>query len=217
MFDTIFFDLDGTLTDSAPGILNGVRFALEGAGIAVPPEQELMRFIGPPLTTELQAAFGVGAEEAAGLVRRFQVYFQKDGMFENRVYDGVPEMLEGVLSLGLRTAVTTSKPEPFAKTILDHFGLSKYFTMIVGSDLDEKTRATKAEVVARALEILAPARALLVGDRCYDVEGAHANGIPCLGVLYGYGSREELSEAEYIAGTVEDIPDTLARLTGKAE
>lgn len=214
MFDTIFFDLDGTLTDSAPGILNAVRFALEGAGMPVPPEQELMRFIGPPLTTEFQAAFGISGEEAAGLVRRFQVYFRKDGMFENRVYDGVPDMLERVLSSGLRTAVTTSKPEVFARTILDHFGLSKYFTVIVGSELDEKNRATKAEVVAQALTALAPARALLVGDRCHDVEGAHANGIPCLGVLYGYGSREELSEAEYIAESVEALSDVLVRLRG---
>ncbi len=212
MYDTIFFDLDGTLTDSAPGILNAVRFALEGAGMAVPPEQELMRFIGPPLTTELQAAFGVSAGEAFVLVRRFQVYFQKDGMFENRVYDGVPDMLERLLASGRRAAVTTSKPEPFARTILEHFGLSQYFTAIVGSALDEKTRATKAEVVAQALEMLKPERALLVGDRCHDVEGAHVNRLPCLGVLYGYGSREELSEAEYIAESVEALSETLAAL-----
>ena len=212
MYDTIFFDLDGTLTDSAPGILNAVRFALEGVGMPVPPEKELMRFIGPPLTTELQAAFGIGGEEAAALVRRFQVYFKKDGMFENRVYDGVPDMLERLLASGRRAAVTTSKPEPFARTILEHFGLSHYFTAIVGSALDERTRATKAEVVAQALETLKPERVLLVGDRCHDVEGAHANAIPCLGVLYGYGSREELSEAEYIAESVEALSEMLAAL-----
>lgn len=212
MYDTIFFDLDGTLTDSAPGILNAVRFALEGVGMPVPPEKELMRFIGPPLTTELQAAFGIGGEEAAALVRRFQVYFKKDGMFENRVYDGVPDMLERLLASGRRAAVTTSKPEPFARTILEHFGLSHYFTAIVGSALDERTRATKAEVVAQALEMLKPERVLLVGDRCHDVEGAHANEIPCLGVLYGYGSREELSEAEYIAESVEALSEMLAAL-----
>ncbi len=212
MYDTIFFDLDGTLTDSAPGILNAVRFALEGVGMPVPPEKELMRFIGPPLTTELQAAFGIGGEEAAALVRRFQVYFKKDGMFENRVYDGVPDMLERLLASGRRAAVTTSKPEPFARTILEHFGLSHYFTAIVGSALDERTRATKAEVVAQALETLKPERVLLVGDRCHDVEGAHANEIPCLGVLYGYGSREELSEAEYIAESVEALSEMLAAL-----
>lgn len=212
MYDTIFFDLDGTLTDSAPGILNAVRFALEGVGMPVPPEKELMRFIGPPLTTELQAAFGIGGEEAAALVRRFQVYFKKDGMFENRVYDGVPDMLERLFASGRRAAVTTSKPEPFARTILEHFGLSHYFTAIVGSALDERTRATKAEVVAQALETLKPERVLLVGDRCHDVEGAHANEIPCLGVLYGYGSREELSEAEYIAESVEALSEMLAAL-----
>ncbi len=212
MYDTIFFDLDGTLTDSAPGILNAVRFALEGVGMPVPPEKELMRFIGPPLTTELQAAFGIGGEEAAALVRRFQVYFKKDGMFENRVYDGVPDMLERLLASGRQAAVTTSKPEPFARTILEHFGLSHYFTAIVGSALDERTRATKAEVVAQALETLKPERVLLVGDRCHDVEGAHANEIPCLGVLYGYGSREELSEAEYIAESVEALSEMLAAL-----
>ena len=210
MYDTIFFDLDGTLTDSAPGILNAVRFALEGEGMPVPPEKELMRFIGPPLTTELQAAFGIGGEEAAALVRRFQVYFKKDGMFENRVYDGVPDMLERLLASGRQAAVTTSKP--FARTILEHFGLSHYFTAIVGSALDERTRATKAEVVAQALETLKPERVLLVGDRCHDVEGAHANEIPCLGVLYGYGSREELSEAEYIAESVEALSEMLAAL-----
>ena len=212
MYDTIFFDLDGTLTDSAPGIMNAVRFALEGLGMPVPPEKELMRFIGPPLTTELQAAFGIGGEEAAALVRRFQVYFKKDGMFENRVYDGVPDMLERLLASGRQAAVTTSKPEPFARTILEHFGLSHYFTAIVGSALDERTRATKAEVVAQALETLKPERVLLVGDRCHDVEGAHANEIPCLGVLYGYGSREELSEAEYIAESVEALSEMLAAL-----
>ncbi len=212
MYDTIFFDLDGTLTDSAPGILNAVRFALEGEGMPVPPEKELMRFIGPPLTTELQAAFGIGGEEAAALVRRFQVYFKKDGMFENRVYDGVPDMLERLLASGRQAAVTTSEPEPFARTILEHFGLSHYFTAIVGSALDERTRATKAEVVAQALETLKPERVLLVGDRCHDVEGAHANEIPCLGVLYGYGSREELSEAEYIAESVEALSEMLAAL-----
>ena len=212
MYDTIFFDLDGTLTDSAPGILNAVRFALEGEGMPVPPEKELMRFIGPPLTTELQAAFGIGGEEAAALVRRFQVYFKKDGMFENRVYDGVPDMLERLLASGRQAAVTTSKPEPFARTILEHFGLYHYFTAIVGSALDESTRATKAEVVAQALETLKPERVLLVGDRCHDVEGAHANEIPCLGVLYGYGSREELSEAEYIAESVEALSEMLAAL-----
>ncbi len=108
--------------------------------------------------------------------------------------------------------MTTSKPEPFARTILEHFGLSHYFTAIVGSALDERTRATKAEVVAQALETLKPERVLLVGDRCHDVEGAHANEIPCLGVLYGYGSREELSEAEYIAESVEALSEMLAAL-----
>ena len=145
-------------------------------------------------------------------MRRFQVYFKKDGMFENRVYDGVPDMLERLLASGRQAAVTTSKPEPFARTILEHFGLSHYFTAIVGSALDEKTRATKAEVVAQALETLKPERVLLVGDRCHDVEGAHANRIPCLGVLYGYGSREELSEAEYIAESVEALSEMLAAL-----
>ena len=212
MYDTIFFDLDGTLTDPAPGNLNAVRYALEGAGMPVPPERELLRFVGPPLTTELRAAFGVDEAEALHLARQFQVYFRKDGMFENRVYDGIPELLDRLLASGRRAAVTTSKPEIFARTILEHFGLSRYFTAIVGSALDERTRATKAEVVAQALTLLRPERALLVGDRCYDIEGAHANGLPCLGVLYGYGSREELSLAEYIAESIPVLSDMLVTL-----
>ncbi len=212
MFDTIFFDLDGTLTDSAPGILNSVRYALEKSGIAPPPGEALLRFIGPPLVTEFQAAFGVSQAEAETMAMYFQERFRAGGMFENRVYDGIPEMLARVRASGRRTAVTTSKPEPFAKEILDHFGLSPYFDAVVGSGLDERTRATKADVVARAVELLAPERALLAGDRRHDIAGAHQNGLPCLGVLYGYGSREELADAEYLAATVEELGGLLVSL-----
>jgi len=212
MYDTVFFDLDGTLTDSAPGILNSVRYALEKFGIAPPPDEALLRFIGPPLVTEFQAVFGVSRTEAETLAMYFQERFRAGGMFENRVYDGVPAMLARVLASGRRAAVTTSKPEPFAKEIIDHFGLRPYFTAVVGSGVDERTLATKAEVVARAVEQLAPERALLVGDRCHDIVGAHKNGLPCLGVLYGYGSREELVEAEYLAATVEELGGLLVSL-----
>ncbi len=214
MYDMIFFDLDGTLTDSAPGILNAIRYALERAEIPVPPAAALYRFIGPPLMTEFQAAFQLGPEQAEALVRDFQVYFRGGGMFENRVYGGVEAMLQRLSTAGCRMAVTTSKPEPFARQILEHFGLSRYFAAVVGSAMDEKTRATKSAVVAHACKTLAPDRPLMVGDRSHDVEGAHANGVDCLGVLYGYGSREELSGANYLAESVEALAERLAALCG---
>jgi len=212
MYDMIFFDLDGTLTDSAPGIINGVRHALAKTNIPAPPDTALYRFVGPPLLTELQAAFAVTPEQAEKIARDFQEYYHRKGMFENRVYDGIADMLERLTASGRRAAVTTSKPEPFAKEILDHFGLSRYFAMISGSGIDEKTRATKAAVVATALETLHPVQPLLVGDRRYDVEGARANGVDCLGVLYGYGSREELSGTKYLAESVEELSEMLLRL-----
>lgn len=212
MYDTIFFDLDGTLTDSAPGILNAVRYALRRKGMPVPPEAALRRFIGPPLRTEFQAVFGVSEAESMALIEEFQVYYAAGGMFENRPYDGIGTMLERLRASGRRAVVTTSKPEPSAVQILEHYGLARYFEAIIGSAPGERERSTKALVVAHALKTVKPEKVLLVGDRIHDIEGAHANGIPCVGVLYGYGSRDELREAEWITETVQSLLELLVSL-----
>lgn len=208
-FDTILFDLDGTLTDPGIGITNSIAYALEQRGMPVPPREQLFRFIGPPLLEEFQKVYGVTEAEARELVAQFRVYFESRGIFENRMYDGIPEMLQRLRDHGCRLVLATSKPEVFAEQVLEHFSLRQYFTAVAGSTIDEG-RTDKAEVIAYALDKLeAAGRPLMVGDRRHDVVGAQANNIPCLGVLYGYGSRQELTEAGAVrlAETVEDVAD----------
>ena len=212
-FDTILFDLDGTLTDSALGITNSIMYALEHCGMPVPPRESLYRFVGPPLIEEFQKAYDVSRESAERIVRKFQVYFADRGIFENTVYDHVPEMLGLLCDAGCRLILATSKPEVFAEQIMDHFQLRPFFHTIAGSEIQE-TRTDKAEVISYAMEkagITDSRRTVMVGDRSHDVIGAHENGLPALGVLYGYGSREELTAAgvDFLADSVPDAADFL--------
>lgn len=210
---TILFDLDGTLTDPREGITRAVQYALASFGIREENLDRLCPFIGPPLFDSFQEFYGFGEEQARRAILEFQTYFKRQGMFENRVYEGMEQMLEDLKKTGVRLAVATSKPEPFAKQILEHFGLSGYFERVCGANLDE-TRGRKGEVIAYALEELGLQKAerpdwrsevLMVGDRKHDVLGAHEHGIPCVGVLYGYGSRAELeaAEAEFLMENVK--------------
>lgn len=208
-FDTILFDLDGTLTDPGIGITNSIAYALEQRGMPVPPREQLFRFIGPPLLDEFQKVFGVTEAEAREMVAQFRVYFESRGIFENRMYDGIPKMLQRLRDHGCRLVLATSKPEVFAEQVLEHFSMRQYFSAVAGSTIDEG-RTDKADVIAYALgKLETVGRPLMVGDRRHDVVGAKANGIPCLGVLYGYGSQQELTEAgaARLAETVEDVAE----------
>ena len=210
----ILFDLDGTLTDPGLGITNSILYALGEMGMEQPPREALYRFIGPPLVDEFQKVYGVSQETAYTMVKHFQVYFSDRGIYENNLYDGVPAMLERLKDAGCTLVLATSKPEVFAKRVLEHFDLMKYFDAAAGSTIDE-TRTAKAEVIAYALEKAGAGRetAVMVGDRKHDVAGAKANGLRSLGVLYGYGSRQELTEAgaDLLAETVPDVAEVLLK------
>jgi len=208
----ILFDLDGTLTDPAEGILGGVVFAIQKEGLPIPDGDTLRSFIGPPLIPQFMEVCGVDKATATGMLASYREYFVPRGMFQNRVYDGVPEMLRRLRKAGLRLAVATSKPEPFAEEILRHFGLYPLVDAVCGSTLDE-TRNEKPAVIAYALERLGaePRDTVMVGDRRYDVEGAVACGLPCVGVLYGFGDREELTAAGATA-VVESVEALTAYL-----
>ena len=207
MNHTIFFDLDGTLTDSAPGIIHSVQYALKKYGIEAE-ENDLRSFIGPPLVHSFQERFGFDHDKALEAVTFYREYFTAGGMFENSVYQGVEEMLQKLKEDGLVLAVATSKPELFSKQILEHFALTRYFDFIGGAAMDE-SRATKVEVLSYALQELEvdPAKAVMIGDRENDIEAASLLGTESIGVLYGYGSKEELSNAgaKYFADTPMDI------------
>ena len=202
MRDIIFFDLDGTLTDPALGITNSILHALEKMERDLPPRESLYRFIGPPLVPAFQEFLGMTEEEANRALTLYREYFSVTGLFENTPYDGVENALAQLKNAGCTLVLATSKPEKFAVRILEHFGLAQYFTKICGASMDEK-RNTKDAVIGYALDQLGNpdiSRVVMVGDRHHDVQGAAVFGIPTLGVLWGYGSRDELNDAG--AGTV---------------
>lgn len=207
-FETVFFDLDGTLTDPGLGITNSVMYALEKLGYAVPPRQELYRFIGPPLLDSFMNFYDMDEAKAEEAIRLYRERFSVTGKFENQVYPGIPELLQKLKDAGCRLVVATSKPEEFSVDIVEHFGLAGYFDAVCGSTMDH-SRGSKGKVIAYALESrsIDPATVIMVGDREHDVLGARENGLPCIGVSYGYGSREELETSGAVA--VADSPAAL--------
>jgi len=213
-YEYVLFDLDGTLTDPAIGITNSVMHALKKYDIEVTDRRELYKFIGPPLTESFEVYYGFSNEEAKRAVEYYREYFQDKGIFENLVYDGIEDLLKILKEEGRKLIAATSKPGVFAEKILDHFQLSQYFTGIVGSNLDG-TRVKKYEVIKYALDnynITDLSKAIMIGDREHDVLGAKEAGLKCIGVLFGYGSRDELEKAgaDYIAETVGDIAKIIA-------
>lgn len=213
MFKYILFDLDGTLTDAAEGITNSVKYALKKFSIEEKDKSKLRKFLGPPLLTSFKDFYGFTPEQAQKAVEYYREYFIPHGIFENKVYDGIPELLDYLKSQGRTLIVATSKPEPFAKKIAEHFDLAKYFDLIAGSNLDN-TRSKKAQVIEYAFETLGikdREQAIMVGDREHDIIGAHQAGIKSIGVLYGYAFTGELEKAgaDFIAAAPKDIKDII--------
>lgn len=209
MFDYLFFDLDGTLTDPAEGITNSFIHAYKYFEMEVPDYKTLCSYIGPPLLDTFRSSFGFSEEKAKEGVKVYREYFSTKGLFENLVYEGIPSLLENLLKNGKTLVVATSKPEIYSIQILKHFDLSKYFTFICGSNEDE-SRSKKDEVIKYALEkcqISDKSKVLMIGDRMHDIIGAKKNNIKSCGVLYGYGNKEELinAGADFIASTLNDV------------
>ena len=208
-----FFDLDGTLTDSAEGIINSVIYALATYGIEEKDRDALTSFVGPPLGEALMNRYGFSKEKAEEAVSRFRVRFSSIGIFENALYEGITEVLAGLKERGDRVILATSKPEVFACRILDHFDLTRFFDFICGADIENNCRLEKEEVLLYALEISAsdPSQSYMIGDRKYDMEAGRKLGLSTVGVLYGYGTRDELAEAgaEVICETVNDLKEIL--------
>lgn len=208
-YKTVLFDLDGTLTDPAFGITNSVIYSLKKYGIEKVEREELYKFIGPPLHESYQKFFGFSEEESFKAVEYYREYYKTKGIYENIVYGGVENLLKSLVASGKTVALATSKPEIFAKEILRYFNLEEYFTFVAGANLDG-SRTLKADVIRHALDsmgITDKSSVVMVGDREHDIIGAKTIGIDSIGVLFGYGSREELEAAgaDYIAETVDGI------------
>ena len=203
------FDLDGTLTDSGIGITNSVMYALEKFGIHVSDRKELYPFIGPPLTDSFKKYYGFSEKDALQAVEYYREYFRAGGIFENAVYEGIPEMLRALKNGNATVALATSKPYEFTVQILDHFDLHQYFDHVGAATMDGRI-SSKADVIRHLLDnlgVIDKSSVLMIGDRDQDVEGAKANDLHCAGVLWGYGSNDELMNAgaDYIVSVPSDI------------
>ncbi|WP_170923056.1 HAD family hydrolase [Candidatus Enterococcus palustris] len=214
-YKTILFDLDGTITDSGEGIIHSVIYALKKLNIAVPDSTELYSFIGPPLNDTFKNSYHLDDESTEQAVSYYREYYQAKGMYENRIYKGIPKVLADLKQAGCNVYIATSKPEIYAKQILAHFDLAHYFDGIYGASLDGE-RSKKGDVIRYALNeanLTQLKEIIMIGDRSHDILGAKENELDCIGVLYGFGNKAELekSGADYIVSTPEEIEEIITK------
>lgn len=213
-YHTLLFDLDGTITDSLPGIVNSICYALDCFGIRVDDKEKLRPFLGPPLAVSFMKYYGFDEVQADKVVDKYREYFSAKGIFENSVYPGMAGLLAGCKEAGYCVVLATAKPEQYARRILEHFELLACFDAVHGATFDG-TVTTKSEVIALALGQKAAGcgNTVMIGDRSDDILGAKQHGIASIGALYGYGTREELTAAgaDVIA---EDVPGLSQLLLG---
>lgn len=217
-YQYLLFDLDGTITDPKVGITTCVQYALEHFGIHEPDNDKLEAFIGPPLQDSFEQFYHMDAETAKQAVAKYRERFQTVGLYENEIYDGMADLLKTLKEGGCRLAVASSKPTVFVKKILEHFDVVQYFDVVVGSELDG-SRAKKEEVVQEALRQLDPkgqvssGQMVMIGDRCFDVQGAKAHHLDSISVAYGYAAEGELQQAgaTFVVDTVQQLKELLTR------
>lgn len=206
----VIFDLDGTLTDSAEGVIRSAQHMQEKMGIAKWADEDLKFIVGPPLIKTFIEDFHMNQDDAQRALGFFRERYATVGLFENKVYEGIPQMLDELKKKGKRLAVATSKKEETAVRILKHFQIDGYFE-VIGGDNREIGRDTKAKVIDYVLDKMNGKKeeAIMVGDRKFDVEGAHLVGLPCIAVEFGYGDRGEFEAygADYIGATPQDVAD----------
>ena len=215
MISTVFLDLDGTLTDSRRGILYGASYALRELGILVPWSEVTTEFIGPPLYDSFRKYYGLSDADARRAVALYREYYGREGLFENEVYPGVPELLASLKEAGLSLYLATGKPHPYARRIVAHFGLDRYLDGVFGAEFDG-THGDKADLLTYAMGELGvlPSEAIMVGDRRFDMEGALSVGVIPIGALWGYGDRKELQAAggRLLAESPEEVGEAILAL-----
>ena len=209
MYEYILFDLDGTLTDPGVGITNSVEYALNKFNIKIDDKTTLYNFIGPPLIDSFMKYYNMSYQDGLKAVEYYREYFGVTGIFENTLFEGIPNLLSKIKKSERKIALATSKPEQYAVRILEHFDLTGYFDFIGAATMDE-TRSKKSDVIKYTLDNLSVSdrsKVIMIGDRHHDIEGANKNGIDSVGVTFGYGDRNELEKAgaNYIAENINDI------------
>lgn len=214
MYKYVLFDLDGTLTDSAPGIINCIKYACGKMGLGLPPDEILLSFVGPPLKDMMAKVFSLSDEDAEKMLALYRERFSKIGLFENSVYPGALDMLKRVKASGAKTALATSKPKIYAEKICDKFGITEYLDVLEGSLLSGE-KVKKADVMLSALDELSAEteKTVMVGDRSFDINAAKILNIDSLAVTYGYAEEGEISLAcpTYTASTPKEAADIILR------
>ncbi|WP_297022951.1 HAD hydrolase-like protein [uncultured Dialister sp.] len=221
----LLFDLDGTLSESAPGIIKAVQYGLDAVGIHERDMKKLSTFIGPPLNVQMKKLYHMSDADIVTAVTKFRELYETEGIFDCRPYDGLDRLLPQAVETGYILAVASSKPEPFVKEIIGHFGFAPFFSTICGSDIGDelKKRAVasqKARIIRKAMGDLEERgyahddlwqNTVMIGDTAYDIEGAKENHLPSIGCTYGYGSREELTTAgaDRIVSSVKELMTVL--------
>ncbi|TQR19636.1 HAD family hydrolase [Psychrobacillus vulpis] len=212
-YKVILFDLDGTLSDPKVGITKSVQYALGKMGMAEPNLESLNCFIGPPLQVSFEEYYDFDKEQTKKAIQYYRQRFKEKGMFENDVYEGIPLLLNSLKKLSYKLVVATSKPTVFAKEILEYFHIENYFELVIGSNLDG-TRSAKTEIIQYILDTYEEYEKedfIMIGDRKHDIIGANNTGIDSIGVTYGYGSMEELQDANatWIVKNVDELKNLL--------
>lgn len=207
----VLFDLDGTLTDPSEGITNSIAYGLEKFGIAIENKSDLNKYIGPPLIESFINDFHMTEAQAQRCLMCFREYFESKGIYENKIYPGISDMLEKLKNAGFEIVLATSKPELYAVLIIEYFKLDSFFSKICGNDMKE-TRSSKSEIISYIKTFFTDIcgdNTIMVGDRKYDINGASAHGIDTIAVLYGYGTNDELVQAKYIVSNVDELYEAI--------
>lgn len=215
MIKTVLFDLDGTVTDSGEGIVNCVSYALFALGIEETDRKKLESFIGPPLKEAFRINYSLTEEQAQFALSKYRERYNNTGIYENKLYDGIEDILKTLYEKGVKICLATSKPQIYAERILEYFKIKKYFFVVCGSELDGR-RTEKTEVINYVLgKIENPKEAVMVGDRIFDISAAHKCGIKCIGAKYGYPKENELSDAnaDYIVRDTKELKKLLLKIT----
>lgn len=205
-YETILFDLDGTVMETGEGITKGIAYGLDKCGLPPLPPETLIKFVGPPLRESFKKYCKLDDEGVEEVLKAYREYYSTTGLHECRPYEGIRELLEYLKSRGSRLYVATAKPTSYSEIILNEWDLSRYFIEIVGANLD-KSMDDKAKIIRYILENEDAGKTIMVGDSCYDILGAKANNIKSVAVLYGYGNVEDImkSRPDYTAKTVSDL------------
>lgn len=210
-YKCLLFDLDGTITDSSEGIINSIIYALEKMDVTVTDKDVLKKFVGPPLMDSYKKYFAFTQKEAELGLKLFREYFSEKGIFENRLFDGMYDLLTDLYNNGYELVLATSKPDLYAEQILKHFDIYKYFTHISACPMDE-ANTTKLDIIKAALEMASVKNndeILMIGDTSFDIIGARICGIDSIGVLYGTDTAEELKNATYLAKDIDELRNLL--------